>query len=425
MIRARTRFFALFSAVALIAVSACTTDHDALEKKPNQGAGNGGSGGAAGSGNHLPTSGTGGDITANGGHPDDEAPGTSVLTFVHGIVDAPSVVVCLTTVDANGVVTPIGQPLSKAPLAYGASIVLPEITGADPAKDVIEPFVIAGDLDLVAGLDCADAIARAEAEEGPLNPPPGNDGAAGAPGDAGQGGAADGGAGGAASLGAAGAPSAGAPSNGDAGAGGEGGSAPEIQPRLRARALPALPAGTLNGGRSYLMVANGCLGGSGFGAPNAEKYCGAGYAERTPTVSAVFAALSRVTAPSRAGMQALHASLATSAVSIVSRSPPPTLEGSVQIVSNLVAGELGPRPANVTSAAAAFGSTEGYLLDVDGQVDTLFSQTWSDTLKLGGVAALVDSSNYTLVLIGPEVDAKGGASYWNAPALTIVPSDPK
>lgn len=423
MFGARTRFFALFAAVALSSASACTTDHDALAKKPNQGTGNGGSGGAAGFGGHLPVAGNGGDVSATGGHPDDEPPGASVLTFVQGIVDAPSVVVCLATVDAMGVITPIGKPLSKAPLAYGSNIVVHDITGADPATDVIQPFVIAGDLDLVAGLDCAAAIAKAQAEEGPLNPPPGTDGAAGAA-TTPDAGSAEAGTGGAPAVGAAGAANAGA-SNGDSGAGGEGGATPEIQPRLRARALPALPAGTLDAGRSLLMVANGCMGGAGFDAPDAARYCGASYAERTPTVSAVFAALSRVTAPNRMGVQALHASLATDTVAITSRSPPALAEGSVQVVSNLVTGELGPRPANIQNAAAAFGSTQGFLVDVDGRTDTLLSRTWKEVLALGGVRALADGSNYTLVLIGPEADLSGGAAYWNAPAVTIVPSDPQ
>ncbi len=450
MLRARTRFLALISAVALSAVNACTTDHDALEKKSNQGSGALGGGGAGGSSSHIIGAGTGGDTSATGGHPDDEAPGTNVFTFVHGIVDAPSVVVCLTTVDASGAVTPIGQPLSKAPLAYGASIVLTDIPGVDPAKDVIEPYVIAGELELVSGLDCAAAIALAQTEEGPLNPPPGNDGTAGAAeagaggalggstsgGSAGFGGASGsggalgggsggalGGAGGSSGTGGAGGSLALSISFADAGAGGEGGAAPEAQPRLRARALPALPAGTLNAGRSYLMVANGCLGGAGFSAPNAEEYCGAGYAERSPTVSAVLAALSRVTAPNRLGTQVLHASLGTSTVSVFSRSPPPSLEGSVQIVTNLVTGELGPRPANVGDAAADYGSTQGYNVDIEQHSTTVFAQTWKDVLTHGGVSALADGSNYTLVLIGPEADVKGGAAFWNAPAITIVPSD--
>jgi hypothetical protein len=160
MARARTWSFALMFAGAVVA---CMTDHSALEKMPNPGS-NGGAGGVAGSAGSPAISGSGG-AAASGGHPDDEAPGTSVLTIVHGVVDAPRVELCLAKVGSDGTVTPFGQPLTDAPLAYGANVVLHAVSGADVAHDVLEPFVIAGQLDLVSGLDCAAAITLARSDE--------------------------------------------------------------------------------------------------------------------------------------------------------------------------------------------------------------------------------------------------------------------
>ncbi|HEY4102433.1 MAG TPA: hypothetical protein VGM44_01030, partial [Polyangiaceae bacterium] len=209
MLRARIRLLAWIAALGLCFASACQTDHDALEKMSNPGPIAGGSGGSAGTSTQPATSGSAGTSGGTGGHPDDEAPGASVLTIVHGVVDAPSIAVCLATVAADGAVTPFGMPLTDAPLNFGQSMELEAIDGADPAKDVIQPFVIAGVLGLVSGLDCAAAIAQAQAEEAAV--------------------ASTGtGAAGASELGAAGA-------TGSAGEGGAGGAAPEVQALLRAR----------------------------------------------------------------------------------------------------------------------------------------------------------------------------------------------
>ena len=401
MARARVRLFALIGGGACCALFACSTDHAALEKRPSSGGGAGGSGGVLGTAGHTPASGTGG-VGGTGGHPDEEAPGTSVLTIVHGVVDAPSVLVCWAKVADDGTVTPFGKPLSRTPLEYGQSIVLPEITGADPASDVLEPFLLAGELDLVAGLDCAAAIERAQNEEAPSAP----SGAAGS-GDLGAGGGAEGGAAGSAEGGAAGAAS-------------------EPQPRLRARGLPAIPANTLNGGRSYLLVASGCLGGAGFSAANAEAFCGTGYSERQPTVTATFVALSRVTAADDVGLQVLHASLATGPISVSSRPTLPTSsESPISIVRSDVPGGLLPRPAYTGHTAFDYGSARGYRLDVAQQSVTLLTEAWADVLARGGLNALEDGSNYALVLIGPRADLTAGAAFWNLPTVTVVPADPK
>src|SRR3954447_5366881 len=87
---------------------ACVSNHEALEKKPTGRGGNGSGGALASAGAPSHRGGPGGEADNGGGHPDDEPPGESVLTIVNGIVDAPSVALCLAKVDADGSVTPLG-----------------------------------------------------------------------------------------------------------------------------------------------------------------------------------------------------------------------------------------------------------------------------------------------------------------------------
>jgi hypothetical protein len=438
------RLLALLVSGALVGGVACQTDHDALAKQTSHsGAGAGGVSGSAGRG---PISGGGGSSNAGtGGHADDEAPGKTLITIVHGVVDAPSIVVCLAKVGADGVAVPFGMPLSDAPLRYGQSVVLADIAGVDLANEALQPFIIAGDLDLVSGLDCASAIDQARAEEAAVDSTV----------------AAAGGAG--ASESAAGAPSGAGGSPGEAGAGdgsaGAGGAAPEVQSRLRVRSLPTIPAGTLNGGRSYLLVTAGCLGGSGYPlpkgmalpngdhTPSAEDYCGTGYSEQNPTVSLFFAAVSRATATGHVGLQVLNGSLATDPISVNS-SGPLTAGGTrtlgnfvnydgtpLSIVNDDVAGGLAPRPADIAHSVVEYGSAAGFSLNVTArrqlttgdtqtlETVTILSETWASVLSRGGVRKLADGSNYVLVLLGPLPDAKPGPAFINAPAITVVPAD--
>src|SRR6186713_3684297 len=97
----------LGSLVCAGAFVACVTNHEALEKKP---AGRGGSdagGASAAGGRPNQLGGFGGEAANAGGHADDEPPGESVLTIVNGVVDAPSVALCLAKVDADGNVIPL------------------------------------------------------------------------------------------------------------------------------------------------------------------------------------------------------------------------------------------------------------------------------------------------------------------------------
>lgn len=399
------------SILALIlggSLAACVTDHAALEKMSRAAGGAGGSlGGSGGVAGHPTVIGGGaGGAGAVGGHPDHEAPGTSVLTFVHGVVDAPRVALCFAQVAADGTVVPFGKPLGAAPLEYGATLVLPSISGADFSSDTLEPFLIAGDLKLIAGLTCAAAIDRSNAEEDAVASATLGSSPTGAGGDS---------AGGAAGESAAGQSAAGAA-----------GSAPvEVQSRLRARGLPAIPAGTLSAGRSMLLVATGCMGGSGYDAPNSDQYCGAGYGEHSPNLSAMLVALSRATAVGHVGMQVLHASAATGVVDVRSQAASSATDPIAPIVINDGAGQLLPRPALLTHSAFDYGSARGNQIEVLAQGASLLSNDWADVLTRGGLDALVDGSTYALVLIGPRADLSGQTAFWNGPEITVVAAAPK
>jgi len=391
---------------------ACVTNHDALEKKP-AGRGNGGAGGTlASAGAPGLLGGFGGEAANAGGHADDEPPGESVLTIVNGLVDAPRVALCLAKLDADGNVTPLGSPLTDAPLEYGQSWVLREVDGVDFASEGLEPIVIAGELDLIAGLDCEAAIERARSEEA-LADAGGYLGAGGAAGDGNgmnvAGAAGDGGSGGA------------------GGSGGEGGSSvalPAVRSALRVRGLPAISAGTLDAGRSLVYVANGCLGGATYSGADAEQYCGAGYTPREPSASAVLVSLSRQVSDDHVALQGVHAALATAKVELRSRPPFPSTSTGIAIAS-LGLGQVAPRPASIQNTLFDLGSGRKYQVSVEDSNGLLFSQSWSSVLAQGGLSELKNGQGYALVLSGPRPDLKAVPDLWNAAMLTAIAVNPE
>jgi hypothetical protein len=401
-------------------LAACVTNHDALEKKP-AGHGGSGSGGTAavigGAPSHL--GGTGGQLGMGGGHADDEPPGESLLTIVNGVVDAPAVALCAAKLDDDGNATAVGSPLTDGPLEYGQTVVLRDIDGIDFATDALQLFVIAGELDRVDGLDCEAAIARARAEEGQsdaLTPDLGQGGAAGdsstssVPSSAGAGasaGAAEGGA-----------------SSAEAGSGGASPGSGERRATLRARGLPAITAGTLNAGRSWVFVADGCLGGATYDGDDAVRYCGDGYNPREPTVSAILASLSRQVSTDHVALQAVHASLASDQVELRSRPPLPSMDSGIGI-SSVVFGQVAPRPALIQNTAFDLGSARKYSVTVESQGMVLLSQRWTSVLEQGGLSKLTDGQGYALIFIGPRADSKAVPDLWNAATVTAIAVDPE
>ena len=401
--------FLLFSAGFV----ACVSNHEALEKKPTGRGGNGSSGAFAAAGAPSHRGGTGGDGANGGGHADDEPPGESVLTIVNGIVDAPRVALCLAQVAADGSVTPLGSPLTEAPLEYGQSLVVREVDGVDFDTDGLQPVVIAGELTLVAGLDCDAAIRRAREEEARTEGTDSELGQAGAGGD---------------SSGLALPPSAG--SGGEGGGewpaqGGAGGATPRsVRSALRVRGLPAISAGTLNAGRSLLFVANGCMGGATYGGAQAERYCGSGYTPGVPTVSAIVVSLSRQVSTDRVALQAVHASLASAQVEFRSRPAFPNTGAGISIASVLF-GQVAPRPASIQNTLFDLGSSRKYQVSLAQQGEVVFSDSWTSVLAIGGLSELKDGEGYALVFNGPEPDAKAVPNLWNSAVITAIPVNPE
>jgi len=390
---------------------ACVTNHDALEKKPTGRGGNGAGGSSASGGAPTHRGGSGGQAENGGGHADDEPPGDSVLTIVNGIVDAPSVALCLAKVDPDGSVTPFGSPLTDAPLEYGQSLLLADVDQIDFETDGLQLFPIAGELERIAGLDCEEAIERARTLEALVDTTANGQGGAGGDGSD---------------------PSA-APAGGTGGeggaeqAGGSGGDSSGPTPAraaLRVRGLPAIPAGTLNAGRSMVLVANGCMGGAAYTAKSAEQYCGAGYSPHEPTVSAILVSLSRRVSDDHVALQAVHASLANSTVDLRARPGFPSAASGVAIAS-VQPGQVAPRPASVQNAVTDLGSARKYQVSIEADGSVLFEQAWTSVLSQGGLSQLQNGKGYALIFNGPRADLPGVANLWNPPTLTAIAVDPE
>jgi hypothetical protein len=376
--------------------SGCTTNHDALARQPKAGSSSGGAGGTSGFGAGA-FGNTGNDGSVGGRqNPDAEAPGDNVLTIVNGVVDAPGVRLCFARVGDDGQTSDfVGSPLPE--LAYAGASVQRELDGLSFADDMIQPWVISGDFSRLKGLDCQAAVALAESEEAKVTPSDG-DAAAGGQGGAGQGGAAP--------LGAAGMPEL-----------------PLELPTLRARPMAALPAGTVDIGRSILLVMTGCIGGAAYTDHIETSACGPAYSPETPTLQPIIMTLSRVVGIEQVGLQGVHASQATGSVDIRASGD----KGAVALVfaSALDFGEIKPRPADVRFTPSELGveQTNYGLQAVGNDGGVLYQEAWSDVLAASGLDTPRAARTYTAVFVGPDpLLIKQG--WWNPSAFTLVDNDP-
>jgi hypothetical protein len=374
------------------ASGACTTNHDALAKQPKPGSAGGGSGGGAG----FAAGGFGntGNVSGQGGrpNPDLEAPGDDVLTIVNGVIDAASAQLCFARLAPNGEPGElVGAPLPA--LAYAASTVLTELDGFSFADDAIVPWVIAGDLSLLEGLDCNDAVALAASEEAKVTP---GEASAGSGGEAGVTGAG----------GAAGEPEM-----------------PLAMPALRARPLAAIPAGTVNIGRSILMVLTGCIGGAAFNDAVATSACGHGYTPSAPTLQPLVVKLSRTPGFDKVGLQAVQAVPALVGTVDVRASGDDGVV-SLTFASSVGFGAIEPRPADVRFSPTELGvARSDFGLQAVGDSGVLFQESWPDILEASGLDELAAARNYTAVLLGPDpLLLKKG--WWNSSAFALVENDP-
>lgn len=355
------------------AVSACTTNHDSLAKQPK--AGNS-AGGSAGGGNASGGSGNTGNVAQGGRtNPDVEPAGDDVLTIVNGVVDAPRVRLCFAHVGDDGLTAEFaGSPLPELP--YAASSVHSELEGFSFERDVIEPWVLAGELSLIDGLDCQQAVELAQDEEAQVTP--------------------------------------------DA----AGGSGPlELEtPRLRARALATLPAGTVNTGRSILMVLSGCIGGAAYSDGLETAVCGDDYTPTTPTLQPLVVKLSRALAFDKVGLQAMQGSISTGTVDMRAAGDRDAV--TLVFASSVAYGVLEPRPADTRYSALELGVRESnYGVQAVASGEVIHQASWPELMEGAGIDAILPGRTYTTVLLGPApVLLKRG--WWNEHAFALVDNDP-
>ncbi len=401
------------AAAALIAAtSRCVTDHDALAKRDDGGsAGTSGSGGKAGSSSGG-TFGSGGDGV---GGKYTEPSGRNVVTFMNGVVDTEQIAFCFAR-GAEGTRKFVAEPAPASGLDFGHTFHVESLPELDFAEDSITPYVIGGDLALLDGLDCREAVALAEERMALALP---DDGEGGAPN--GAGGAPNGEGGAPASEGGAGGEAVTAFDET-----GEGGEAPEVPapnpPALRVRALPALPAQTLAGGFSYLLVAEGCLGGPWFVDEQDDKICGAGYAGGT-TLVPTLVVMSRETS-FNVGLQAVNASRASGPLDAVVSAPPDGINLPISIASEIVDGKVAPVPATVVYSSYEYGVSDPAfrVRFVDSKLRES-QASWEELLERGGLDAVEDGENYVLVALGPRVGI-ASESWWNRSTIGIAAADP-
>ena len=384
--------------VSVALASACGRDHSGLAEKPSArggaagSAGLGGTGGSAGRGRGgtgaagMATGGVGGRIV--------EPPGRSVTTFFHGIVDAERVAFCFAG-HGDGDPEIVGDPIPPDGLAFAQSIALESIPRIDLEAEAVLPYVIAGELDLIADMNCDEAVETARNEMAAVN---------------------------ALSLGAGGESGAG----GAAGASGGGGAPePPTPPRLRVSTLPEIPAGALAEGYSSLYVAVGCLGGPAFAHAVAEDACGDGYTPDTPTRSAMLVSLSRRTAFDKLALQALNASLASPALTVSSAPPDTAVQATVPVVYDLGRGSLSPREPSTQFSITDWGvASPGWKAQASSAGTVLFSELWPDVLERAGIDAFQAGRGYTLVVVGPRGNF-GPNGFWNRAAIGVVDNDPE
>ncbi|HTQ07018.1 MAG TPA: hypothetical protein VMI54_24340 [Polyangiaceae bacterium] len=409
----------LYSVVGALLVGAgCSNDHAVLELRDHPGgmggmAGLAGAGGAGGNGGVLtrpPVAGSGGI------NPDKmvEPPGRSVFTVVHGVVDADMTAWCFARV-RNGATTLVGSPVPAGGLAYGQSLAFETLPGIDATSDGVVPYVIAGDLSELAGLDCVKAVALAEQVMGADTGEGGAAGQAGAAGASGQAGAA-----GVAPTAEGGAP-------GDAGAAGadvQAEKAAALPPSLRVGALPGLPAGTLAAGYSMIEVAAGCLGAKEFDDEHEYVACGDDYTPEHGSLTAEIAMLSRETADGMLSIQALHASHGSGDMGV--SSVPSAVDGGIgiTIVDNFAEGALRPRDPRTMLPVESWGAN-GDTWTVNANVSSVpyASEAWSTIRDRAGIAELDNAHAYTLVAIGPGLTI-ADQGFWNPFAFALVDNDP-
>lgn len=426
--RVPSRWLAWFAAGLSYWFVACGDSESPLARQ--RGVGGTSSGGATNQARGGTTQvGRGGDTSVlAGGRAPDEPPGETVLTITHGIVDAERSVICFTQGTGEERVA-YGSPQPPAGLAYGESLSLQQVEGFDLRSETFAPVIITGDLDQVDGLDCEQAIALAEQRMAEALPKAlaGAAGGGGAsatePETAGAGGG-NGGSGGAPTDASSGGSTL---LQGGANAAGAGGvqedPGPFAVPSVRLGELPTVPAGSLGGGRSYLLVATGCAGYVIPSGANARAACGERYARRAPTLAGVLVALSRKDQGGVVRLQVVHASLASGPADVYV--VPSELADSVAVALDVEYGGVSPRVPEQSYSSLRLGFDVPRLTEIQAWQDggALFGDSVNEITRASGLSALSDGRSYALLLLGPSFDLTARGP-WNPRAVRAVATNP-
>lgn len=372
-------------------------------------------------------------VTPSSGIPELEGRGS--LTLLHGVVDAPTLSFCI-LVEGEEEAVLSAQPMPAGGLAFGQALVLPMQDIIDPASSHVRAVAIAT---RSSGVEesCAELLPRfghalpeaVRAVELPYRAPERRALDAGAPVPVSDAGAAlppgnvvtrharasD-----------AGPPDAGTSDAGtsDAGARDSGARDAGIEwPSLRTAELPQLLPGTFED-RSYLLVATGCLGAPGLADPNEQQICGPSFSRDRSSFAGIVVPLSRLVDFGKLGVQFVHASLGLPELTV--RSNPADSEGTFfTVASSVVLGEIAPYSARRSLTVEDLGDPlDDVLLELSSSPSgaVFGSEPWPAALAPNGLT-LEDGRAYTVVLIGPGVDANA-RSWWNPPLLTVVDNDP-
>jgi hypothetical protein len=194
-------------------------------------------------------------------------------------------------------------------------------------------------------------------------------------------------------------------------------------PLLRARPLGAVPAGTVNIGRSILMVLTGCLGGAYYADAIDTSVCGDAYTPAAPTVQPVVVKLSRELGFDKVGLQAVHASLAVPGTVDVRASGDGGVV-SLTFASRVAFGGIEPRPADTRFSPTELGATRrDFGLQAADDSGVIFQEAWTDVFARSGIEGLEGLRTYTAILVGPNpLLLKEG--WWNPSAFALVDNDP-
>ncbi len=373
----------------------------------------------------------------------DAAVGPSTLTIVHGVSDSPTIAICFARVSTG--LTFVGDPFPPGGLSFGQSVPALAVPGFDFETDAVQPVVIAGNLALVAGMSCEQAIAEIERITLELAD-------AGAVGDAGgdastpdasmmTDAAFDGGIdAGATTDGASFDSGSDATASSDAtvsDAATDGGIAdaapdallpppppPPVAPPIRALGMAILPGGTFTGGKNFLFVPTGCLGGPAFTSSVDQIVCGPGYSATSPTLRPVVVSMSARTSPNRLGLQVLNAAATPDRLKV--ESVPNGSGITIEIVDELVSGAIGPASPMDDFPRDSFGTpiTESSIeVGLSNATTAQLMVPWADVLDRGDLTSVANETGYTLVVIGPRAGLSAG-SWWNGSTVTIVPNVP-